>query len=54
MKQGKKPTRKQSENIRRGGLNPDNWLIYKNNGERVSLVHRLTGTTRQILNNNRR
>ncbi|MDK8641310.1 DUF6906 family protein [Niallia taxi] len=54
MKQGKKPTRKQRENIRRGGLNPDNWLIYKNNGERVSLVHRNTGTKRQILKDNRR
>ena len=29
MKQGKKPTRKQSENIRKGGLNSENWLIYK-------------------------
>ncbi|WP_164849569.1 DUF6906 family protein [Niallia taxi] len=54
MKQGKNPTRKQKENIRGAGLNPENWLIYKNDGERVSLVHRNTGTTRQILKDNRR
>ncbi|WP_437830528.1 DUF6906 family protein [Niallia taxi] len=54
MKQGKKPTRKQADNIRKGELNPDNWLIYKNNGERVSLVHRNMGTTRQILKDNMR
>ena len=53
MKQGKNPTRKQKENIRKAGLNPDNWLIYKNHGEKVSLIHRNTGSTRDILKNNR-
>jgi len=53
VKQGKNPTRKQKENIRKAGLNPDNWLIYKNHGEKVSLIHRNTGTTRDILKNNR-
>jgi len=48
MKQGKNPTKKQKIHIKSYGLNPDNWLIYKNAGDQVSLIHRFTGTTRKI------
>ncbi|MCE4051995.1 DUF6906 family protein [Bacillus sp. Au-Bac7] len=48
MKNGKKPTRRQKGIIKLSGLNPENWLIYKANGDRLSLVHRYTGTTRKV------
>ncbi|MDE5054866.1 hypothetical protein NDK25_21875 [Niallia taxi] len=48
MKNGKKPTKKQKMQIRTQGLNPENWLIYKAEGEYFSLIHRTTGTTRKI------
>ncbi|WP_439098739.1 DUF6906 family protein [Bacillus weihaiensis] len=48
MKNGKKPTKKQKVQIKTQELNPENWLIYKCNGDRLSLVHRFTGTTRKV------
>lgn len=48
MKNGKKPTRNQKMLIREHGLSPFNWLVVKNLGESLELVHRETGMTRTI------
>ncbi|EOA3903591.1 hypothetical protein ACE41A_08815 [Bacillus cytotoxicus] len=50
MKSGKKPTKRQKVQIKSYGLNPENWLIYKNLDEELHLVHRYTNTTRVIPN----
>ncbi|MGP7817735.1 DUF6906 family protein [Niallia sp. 01092] len=51
MKQGKKPTRRQKMVIESAGLNVENWLVFKNDGDYISLVHRGTGDTRKITKN---
>lgn len=48
MKQGIKPTRQQRAEIATWGLNPENWLISKNEPRRLTLVHRATGRIRII------
>lgn len=48
MKNGKNPTKNQKIHIKSLGLNPDNWLIYKVDGQHYSLIHRVTGTTRKV------
>lgn len=49
MKNGKTPTRRQKEEIKAAGLNPENWLIFKKTHDTLQLVHRETGTTKTIL-----
>lgn len=47
MKHGKAPTRAQKQFIRdRLGLNPENWLVVKDNPMELVLVHRLSGKQR--------
>lgn len=48
MKRGKRPTRKQKELIQSAGLNYENWLVSKYANGRIVLVHRYTGTVREI------
>ncbi|WP_198507838.1 DUF6906 family protein [Bacillus sp. FJAT-45037] len=48
MKQGKRPTRTQKESIKLSGINPNNWLVSKANGNQLLLIHRETGTTKLI------
>jgi hypothetical protein len=48
MKQGKNPTKRQKIHIKSYGLNPDNWPIYKADGDVYSLIHRNTSNTRKI------
>lgn len=50
MKQGKRPTNAQKNQIKQAGLNPQNWLIVKNlkHEHRLHLVHRETGRVRVI------
>jgi hypothetical protein len=49
MKNGKRPTKKEKNEIKAAGLNPENWLIFKKSHEAMRLVHRETGTTKTIL-----
>ncbi len=46
MKHGKAPTRKQKMKIKKLGLNPENWLISKDNPNELVIVHRHTNTVR--------
>jgi len=48
MKQGKRPTRKQSELLTANKLNPSDWLIVKNQNHWLQIVHREKGTLRSI------
>ncbi|WP_205439668.1 DUF6906 family protein [Peribacillus alkalitolerans] len=50
MKNGKRPTRNQKKKFIEAGLNPNNWLIVKNLPEILIVVHRETGTTKEISN----
>ena len=49
LRRGKKPTRKQKEQLQRAGLPPDNWLIIreKPTGEMI-ILHRNTNKTRYV------
>jgi Lar family restriction alleviation protein len=49
MKNGKKPTRKQMDFIKRKGLNPDNWLVVKDTTEKMVLVHRHFDLNKKII-----
>lgn len=42
MKNGKNPTRKQKEIIKKARLNPNNWLVVKSLDKRMYLVNRET------------
>lgn len=48
MKAGKRPTRNQKMTIREHGLSPANWLVTKNEGETLEIVHRESGNVRVI------
>lgn len=48
MKAGKRPTRRQMEDIKSAGLNPGNWLVVKNLVDELHIVHRETGRQRKI------
>ncbi|WP_416729231.1 DUF6906 family protein [Fictibacillus sp. JL2B1089] len=48
IKNGKKPNRQQKELIKANRLVPENWLIFKNVGGYLHLIHRETGTTKKI------
>ena len=47
MKQGKRPTVKQSNIIQSNGLNPENWLVSKVFPDKLVLTHRDTGYIRE-------
>lgn len=48
MKHGKKPTRRQKQDISSLRLNPDNWLVCKDNPEELVLEHKISGKIRII------
>lgn len=48
MKNGKRPTRSQKMLIREHGLSPMNWLVVKNQGDTMEIVHRESGNLRTI------
>lgn len=48
MKNKKRPTRKQKIAIKEAGLNHENWLVSKTYADRLLLMHRYTGTAREI------
>ncbi|MDM5208440.1 MULTISPECIES: DUF6906 family protein [Cytobacillus] len=48
MKKGKKPTRNQVKALVSVGLNPRNWLVFKKVDGFLHLIHRETGTIRNI------
>ncbi|WP_186785960.1 DUF6906 family protein [Paenibacillus agilis] len=49
MKQGKRPTRKQMDEIKQNGLNPENWFVERTTTEAMVLKHRFSDkTTRTI------
>lgn len=49
MKAGKRPTLRQKIAIKWAGLNPNNWLVFKNLPDELHIVHRQTGRTKVIL-----
>ena len=48
MKNGKRLSRKQKEQIQEANLNPADWLVAKNLPGELHLVHRYTKATRII------
>lgn len=48
MKNGKVPTKKQKESMRKAGLDPKNWLVTKNPTGELHLVHRETSKKRVV------
>lgn len=48
MKHGKNPTVKQRKQIQAARLNPENWLVAKVFSDRLILVHRHAGHSREI------
>jgi len=50
MKQGKRPTKKQSSLIQSYGLDHSNWLVVKNLPDELHISHRETGSLRVLPN----
>ncbi|MFB9273416.1 DUF6906 family protein [Cohnella cellulosilytica] len=48
MKHGKRPTRRQSLQIKAAGFNADNWLVAKSLPTELHLIHRYTSDTKII------
>ena len=48
MKNGKRPTVAQKKYLKAQGLNPENWLIVKNEPSQLVIVHRHSGQRRTI------
>lgn len=48
MKHGKNPTVSQKKHIKSLGLNPENWLVSRDNNDELVLIHRLSGRTRTL------
>ena len=48
MKQGKNPTARQMKVMEAMGLNPKNWLVSKNESDKMTVVHRETGLFRVV------
>lgn len=48
MANGRTPTRKQRQVIKRNRLNSNNWLILKNPPGEMHLIHRVSGSKRVI------
>lgn len=48
MKNGKRLTRKEKEYVKSFRLNPENWLISKKTTDMWLIVHRETGTAREL------
>ena len=48
MKNGKKPTVEQTKLLKKWRLNPENWLVVKNQPEQMVIVHRFGNGQRII------
>lgn len=48
MKHGKKPTRRQKQDIASVRLNPDNWLVCKDTPSELVIEHKISGKVRII------
>ncbi|QSF42693.1 DUF6906 family protein [Paenibacillus tianjinensis] len=48
MKQGKRPTRRQKEEIKANGLIMDNWFVERDTREELVLINRYSGKPRTI------
>lgn len=48
MKNGKNPSRRQKIAIKEAGFNPDNWLVFKSESDKLHLVHRNLNQTKII------
>lgn len=48
MKNGKRPTRKQMEEIKKAGLIPENWLIERDTTEKLVVINRFSGKVRDV------
>ena len=48
MKHGKAPTVAQKKLLKEKRLDPDNWLVVKNQPDRMEIVHRY-GPTRKVI-----
>lgn len=47
MKQPKRPNRRQKNEMRFYGLDPDNWLVERDTPDEFVVVHRYTGTIKR-------
>lgn len=45
---GIKPTRKQKERIKANRLDYNNWLVLKEEGKDLTIIHKQTGTIRML------
>lgn len=48
MKQGTRPTLKQKLAIKAAGWNFDNWLVERDTNKQLRIVHRYSGTVKNI------
>lgn len=48
MKQGKRPTVAQRKYIQRFRLNPENWLVVRDNNEEFIIRHRLSDKEKRL------
>ncbi|WP_211746384.1 hypothetical protein [Paenibacillus sp. Marseille-Q4541] len=48
MKNGKNPTLKHKQAIKAARLNPDNWLVFKIESDRIHIIHRYSDTTKTV------
>lgn len=48
MKQGKRPNRRQKDEMQAYRLNPANWLVERDTTTEFVLIHRFTGTKKTI------
>lgn len=51
MKHGKRPTVRQRKILQQMGLNSDNWLISQDTASVMIVIHRYTGTVREVKKN---
>lgn len=49
MKNGKRPTRAQKKLMQKWNMNPADWLVVKDTPEAMTLVHRLSDSTKKII-----
>ncbi|MNV42388.1 hypothetical protein D3C71_1340600 [compost metagenome] len=48
MKNGKRPTRRQKNEIKQAGLIPENWLIERDTPSQLVVVNRYSGKTKDL------
>lgn len=49
MRHGKNPTRNQKRFLKLMNLNVDNWLVIKDTPEAMTIIHRQSNNTREII-----